>query len=121
MMEEVETNLKEIKTRFPAYKGQGHEICGFVWFQGWNDMFVEGALESYSDNLVNLVRDLSGHLSKPRLPFVVGQTGNANNEELWTAQEKATKWPGFTGRARYVPTRSFLRKPEDSPNTSFST
>ena len=80
-------------------------------------MFVEGALKSYSDNLVNMVRDLSDHLSKPRLAFVVGQTGNANNEELWTAQEKATKWSGFAGRARYVPTRSFLRKPEDSPNT----
>ena len=117
MLAEYAAALAGFEKRFPDLAGYEAQLSGFIWFQGWNDMFVEGALKSYSDNLVNMVRDLSDHLSKPRLPFVVGQTGNANNEELWTAQEKATKWSGFAGRARYVPTRSFLRKPEDSPNT----
>ncbi len=117
MLAEYAAALAGFEKRFPNLAGYEAQLSGFVWFQGWNDMFVEGALKSYSDNLVNMVRDLSDHLSKPRLAFVVGQTGNANNEELWTAQEKATKWSGFAGRARYVPTRSFLYKPEDSPNT----
>ena len=117
MLAEYAAALAGFEKRFPDLAGYEAQLSGFIWFQGWNDMFVEGALKSYSDNLVNMVRDLSDHLSKPRLAFVVGQTGNANNEELWTAQEKATKWSGFAGRARYVPTRSFLRKPEDSPNT----
>ena len=47
---------------------------------------------------------------------MVGQTGNANNEELWGAQEAATLAPEFSGAAKYVPTRAFLRAAEDSPN-----
>ena len=116
MLTEYAEAILGLEQRLPDLAGYNAQLSGFIWFQGWNDMFVEGALESYSDNLINLVRDLGEHFSSPHLPFVVGQTGNANNEELWAAQERATKWPGFAGRASYVPTRSFLREPKDSPN-----
>jgi len=117
MLAEYRAALMGFEKRFPELAGHEFQLSGFVWFQGWNDMYVEGGLESYADNLVNLIRDLGDHFRKPRLPFVVGQTGNANNEKLWAAQEEATKWSGFGNRAAYVPTRAFLRKPEDSPNT----
>ncbi|MCH2161116.1 MAG: sialate O-acetylesterase [Phycisphaerales bacterium] len=117
MIEEYRAAIASIRTHFPQLGGMKPELAGFVWFQGWNDMFTDGGLEAYADNLANLVKDLRRELDAPELPFVVGQTGNADNRELWAAQEAATLRPEFTGRAVYVPTRAFLRKPEDSPNT----
>jgi len=38
MLAEVRGALADLKTHFPAYKGQGVEIAGFVWMQGWDDM-----------------------------------------------------------------------------------
>ena len=116
MLAEVERVLGDKDRLFPALKGKTPEIAGFFWFQGWNDMFTEGALPAYALNLELLVKDLREELDSPDLPFVVGQTGNADNEELWEAQEAATQSADFEGTARYVPTRAFLRRPEDSPN-----
>jgi hypothetical protein len=116
MIEEYRAAIAGYKERFPELAELEPELTGFVWFQGWNDMFTEGALEAYAENLKNLVRDVRDELDAPGLPFVVGQTGNANNEALWGAQEAATLAPEFAGSAKYVPTRAFLRKPEDSPN-----
>jgi hypothetical protein len=117
MLTEYAAAIAGFGERFPGLAGCEAQLSGFIWFQGWNDMFTEGGLKAYSENLVNLVGDLRVHFSQPNLPFIVGQTGNADNEELWAAQEEATIWPAFLGRAGYVPTRSFLRKPEDSPNS----
>ena len=38
MISEVKTTLAELGKRFPALAGKEPEICGLVWFQGWNDM-----------------------------------------------------------------------------------
>ena len=116
MIEEYRAAIEDIKAHFPQLAGMKPELTGLVWFQGWNDMFADGALEAYAENLANLVKDLRRELGVADLPFVVGQTGNANNRELWAAQEAAAGQPEFAGRAIYVPTRTFLRKPEDSPN-----
>ncbi len=116
MIEDYREAIAELGTRFPKLRGMKTELAGFVWFQGWNDMYVDGALEAYAENLSNLVKDLRVELNAPELPFVVGQTGNADNEALWQGQEDATLRPEFKGRAIYVPTRSFLRDPERSPN-----
>ena len=116
MIEEYREAIAELETRFPELRGMQTELAGFVWFQGWNDMYVDGALEAYAENLSNLVKDVRVELNAPGLPFVVGQTGNANNEALWQGQEAATLRPEFKGQAIYVPTRSFLRDPKHSPN-----
>jgi len=116
MIEEYHAAIAGYAERFPELAGLEPELMGFVWFQGWNDMFTDGALEAYAENLKNLVKDVRDELGAPGLPFVVGQTGNANNEELWGAQEAATLAPEFVGAAKYVPTRAFLRAAEDSPN-----
>ena len=92
------------------------ELAGFIWFQGWNDMFTDGGLEAYEENLANLILDLREALEVPELPFVVGQTGNADNPKLWAAQKAVPLRREFRNQARYVPTRAHLRKPEDSPN-----
>jgi hypothetical protein len=116
MIEEYRAAIAGYRERFPELAELEPELTGFVWFQGWNDMFTDGALEAYAENLKNLVKDVRDELHAPGLPFVVGQTGNANNEALWGAQEAATLAPEFAGSAKYVPTRAFLRAAEDSPN-----
>jgi hypothetical protein len=116
MIAEYRDAIARLDERFPQLAGLQPELSGFFWFQGWNDMFTEGALPAYALNLELLVKDLRKDLDAPDLPFVVGQTGNADNNELWKAQEAATQSAEFEGAARYVPTRAFLRRPEDSPN-----
>ena len=116
MVREYREAIESIPERFPELAGLTPELTGLIWFQGWNDMFVDGGIDAYAENLANLVKDLRKELDVPQLPFVVGQTGNANSPELWSAQKAATLRPEFNGRASYVPTREFLRKPEDSPN-----
>ena len=116
MIDEYRSALAELEDHFPALSDRQPELMGLFWFQGWNDMFTEGAIDAYAVNLSNLVKDLRRELGSPELPFVVGQTGNTNRPDLWVAQEAATRFPDFSGRAAYVPTRDFLRKPTESPN-----
>ena len=56
MMKEITVNLKELKQRFPNYDGRGYELAGFVWFQGWNDMYGPFP-QQYAKNMENLIRD----------------------------------------------------------------
>jgi alpha-galactosidase len=42
MLEHVQNTLKDLKHVYPDYReGQGYELAGFVWFQGFNDMVDE--------------------------------------------------------------------------------
>jgi len=37
MVAEIKECLANIEDVVPGYKGQGYEIVGMAWFQGWND------------------------------------------------------------------------------------
>ena len=64
--------------------GEGIELAGFVWFQGWNDMVDSGVYpkrnqpggyDNYSRLLAQLIRDVRRDLKAPGLPFVIGVMG----------------------------------------------
>ena len=74
MLKEVNTTLSELGKRFPEYKGQGYEIAGFVWFQGFNDQWGYAPGE-YAKNMEHFIRDVRKDLKKPKLPFVIGAIG----------------------------------------------
>ena len=74
MIKEVRATLTELEQRFPNLDVNGYEIAGFVWFQGWNDMYNDYQLE-YAQNLANLIRDVRRDLDAPKLPFVIGIMG----------------------------------------------
>ncbi len=76
MIKEVKAALADIKTNHPAYQDQGYEIKGFVWFQGYNDMFAEEARNNYAKNLVKLIKDLKKELNAPNTKTVIGQMGH---------------------------------------------
>ncbi|MHC5114837.1 MAG: DUF6288 domain-containing protein, partial [Planctomycetota bacterium] len=85
MIEHVKKVLVDIGRVYPEYDPkQGHELAGFVWFQGWNDMVDRGqypdrnrpgGYDTYSELLAQLVRDVRADLAAPELPFVIGVMG----------------------------------------------
>ena len=108
--------LSKTLRRFPPLAGKKPVISGFFWFQGWNDMYVDGALDNYSQNFLHLVDDLRKEFNVPRMPVIIGQTGNADNTRLHAAQEAPSNSPKHRGTIVYVPTRQFRYKAENSPN-----
>jgi alpha-galactosidase len=75
MLAEVASTLADLRTHFPSYQGQGHELAGLVWFQGWNDMIDDPSTAEYAVNLAHFIRDVRKDLKTPNLPIVVGQMG----------------------------------------------
>ena len=123
MIEQVRESLENLSKDFPAYKGEGYEIAGFVWYHGWNDgVDPKNAIPEYEENLANLIKDVRKELGVSKLPVVVGEiTGpwvDAPGEwnTLRKAQAAAANRPEFKNTVVFVETRNFVRKPEDSPN-----
>ena len=129
MLAEVREVLGDIKKHFPDYDGpatadlrRGHEIAGFVWFQGWNDMCTPPAVPEYKQNLVNLIRDVRKEWKVPKLPVVIGELGNGgrpakgNMLKIRQAQAAAAAEPEFAGTVVFVKTAEFARPAKDSPN-----
>ena len=118
MLAEIDEGLKNIKSEFPQI-GKNYELAGFVWFQGWNDMFDKEALEQYEGNLVNLITDVRDVLNTPELPVVIGETGNMGEEvgdnmkSIRVAQKRAAE---RLQHAAFVKTTAFARPKEESPN-----
>jgi len=118
MIAEYREAVGDIDARFPTLKGHRPELCGFVWFQGWNDMCDATGREQYAQNLELLIRDVREDRGVPSLPVVVGETGNADHEGFGKSQRAGTEHEDFRGNVTFVPTRAFLREPEDSPNVT---
>lgn len=123
MLAEVRGVLDNLKTEFPGYKGQGHELAGFVWYHGWNDgVDPKHAVPEYEQNLVNLIKDVRKDLNAAQLPVVIGElTGPwVQAPGAWAtlrkAQANAANRPEFKGNVLFVETHDFVRRAEDSPN-----
>ncbi len=74
ILSETQRVLKNIKTYVPNYEGQGYQIAGFIWFQGWNDGVGKGNPE-YVEQMTHFIKDLRRDLKVPQLPVVVGELG----------------------------------------------
>jgi hypothetical protein len=122
MLDEYDEAIENLATDFPELADRPHRLAGFVWFQGWNDMFDENARHEYEQNLVNLIKDLRGHFDRPRLPVVIGELGNggpkagANMLAIRGAQKAAANRAEFAGTVAFVPTSAFARSAKESPN-----
>jgi hypothetical protein len=122
MIQEIDEALGALPKEFPAYKNRGYEIAGFVWFQGWNDMYDEKARSEYRDNLVHLINDVRQVVKNSNLPVVIGELGNGGEKAgknmllIRQAQADAAKHKGFEKTVKFVKTTSFARPANESPN-----
>jgi len=117
MVAEYREALEAIDKEFPQLADRPRKLSGFFWFQGWNDMFTDGAVEAYEQNMAHLIDDLRKELEVPDLPVVIGETGNGNSFPLRHAQAAVAERPEYRGNVSFVSTAQFLRRPQDSPNS----
>ena len=122
MIDEFEEALKKLPEDFPPLAGHRIEVAGFVWMQGWNDMFNEQARVEYEQNLVHLIDDVRTALEQPSLPVVIGELGNGGPKAgksmlaIRAAQKAAAGRKRFARTVAFVPTTGFARPAKDSPN-----
>ncbi|NVJ62253.1 MAG: hypothetical protein HWE27_17835 [Gammaproteobacteria bacterium] len=123
MLERARTVLSDLENQLPGYQGQGFELAGFAWHQGWNDRVNQEFNDQYQTNLVNLINDLRTEFTIPRLPFVLATTGMSGWDEthpralsLMEAQLAAPSDDRLSqGNVSAVETRDFWRGYNDSP------
>ena len=101
---------ENIGSFFPDYQGQGIEIAGFCWHQGWNDQYG-GMDANYETNLAAFIRDIRSAehgLGVPDLPFVIATSGMIKPEspvvQGQLAMADAKKYPEFLGNVAVVDT-----------------
>ena len=112
MVEEVRAALAELGE-------QKYEIAGFVWQQGWNDMCEKPAIAEYSQNLVNLVKDLREEFKVPHLPVVVGELGNGGpvtSGDMFDFRQAQEEGARQIKNSLFIKTTDFARPAELSPN-----
>jgi alpha-galactosidase len=106
--------LTEVNATLEKLKGTGgFELCGLVWFQGWNDMVDAAYTAAYAENLACFIRDVRSDLKSPSLPVVVGQMGvhgkapDANVKRFKDAQSAGVDRPEFRGNVALVKTDAY--------------
>jgi hypothetical protein len=104
MNEAVHTVLKDLKKHHPAYDPKvGHEMAGFVWFQGFNDQFSDAFRDNYRQNMIHFVKDIRKEYKTPKMPFVIGILGTNMTKEgvdknaVSVGQREAAKAPELKG------------------------
>ena len=121
LFDQVRLVLGSLEERFPAYQGQGDELAGFGWHQGWNDRVNQAHNDAYEQNLAHFIRDLRTELEAPELPFVLAETGMSGHAEThpraaWTATGIGT--PREVARDHPSPWRSSCPRRSISPSVS---
>ncbi len=116
MVNEFRAAVASLGQDHPQLAQHRPQFDGVIWFQGWNDACDREATAEYAANLTLLIGDLRAELGDAQLPFVVGETGNWDGEEFRRAQQRGCEDAKVAAGTRFVATRQFLRKPEDSPN-----
>lgn len=104
MVSEVNDTLKNADELFPQLKGKKPVIAGFVWFQGFNDMFGDYAPGEYEQNMKHLIHDIRKEWNNPKLPVVIGALGqngsnppSGNMGKIQEAQLAMNDVPEFKG------------------------
>ncbi|MCY3019137.1 MAG: hypothetical protein NTW87_08935 [Planctomycetota bacterium] len=109
--------LDNLKKRFPSYDEKaGYEIAGFVWFQGYNDLFDETGRKEYGANLVHLIQDLRKEFKAPEMKVVVGVMGvngprnesNPKQKDVRDGQRFVNTVPEFKGNVKAIESAPLL-------------
>jgi len=117
MMAEVKEVFDNYETLFPALQGKKLQAAGFVWFQGWNDMYGDLGPNEYASNMKHLINDVRKDLKAPKLPVVIaamGQNGSkpasGNMAVVKKAQFAMNDVPEFKGNVKTIATDVLIDK-----------
>ncbi len=109
MNESIRKVLGNLKENHPDYDPDaGHEIAGFVWFQGFNDQFSPDFRNNYKDNMIAFIKDIRKEYKVPNMPFVIGVLGTGvtaekvGENQVSIGQREAAKAPEFKGNVMSV-------------------
>jgi hypothetical protein len=110
----VNQATSNLATYVPGYSGQGYQIAGFGWHQGWNDRVTPAFSTDYEVNMANFINDIRADLGVPGLPFVIATTGmDGNQGHGYTQVEKAQlkmadaiAYPAFAGNVAVIDARA---------------
>lgn len=125
MVNRIHEVLENVDQYIPNYQGQGVELAGFAWHQGWNDRVNQAANDEYQSNCVNLINDIRAEFNQPDLPFIIATTGMAGWEEshpralsLMNAQLAVPSDPRLLepNHVFSVDTRDYYRDAASSPS-----
>jgi len=116
MMSEVKDVFDNYGELFPALKGKKLELAGFVWFQGFNDMWGY-APDEYASNMKHFIKDVRKDLKAPKLPFVIGALGQHGSKpakggmlKVQNAQLAMNDVPEFKGNVKAIRTDVLVDK-----------
>ncbi len=124
MFDYVHDVLDNLDAEFPEWAGQGYEIVGFGWHQGWNDGGSGFTASNYEANLVDLIHDIRAEFGKPNLPVSIANTGiggaSASGNRLTILEGQLAVadpalYPEFEGNVSSADTRPFWRESAVSP------
>ena len=117
MMAEVKEVFDNYETLFPALKGKKLEIAGFVWFQGWNDMYGDLGPTEYASNMKHLINDVRKDLKAPKMLVVIAAMGQNGSKEakgnmalVKKAQFAMNDVPEFKGNVKTIATDVLIDK-----------
>lgn len=102
MIEEVRHVLGDLESHAPGYQGQGYEIAGFVWFQGWNDQYAPTSVADYEENMAGFVKDVRNDLKCPDLPFVIGAMGHNGAKQKGKIKQIADAQVAVSQRSEFA-------------------
>ena len=109
MNEAIAKVLANLKDNHPDYNPNiGHEMAGFVWFQGFNDQFSPEFRDNYKKNMIAFIKDIREEYQSPKMPFVIGVLGTGRTAEkvgenkVSLSQREAANAPEFKGNVLAV-------------------
>ena len=109
--------LGNLKAYHPEYDpAVGHDLAGFVWFQGWSDNNAKHG-PHYARNLTNLINDLRRELRAPKMLVVSGTPSFERTRDKYEmnpvvrAQREVGQMPELRGNVAIVETLPFYDHP----------
>jgi len=109
MVADVRDCLNNMGEYFPSLRGKDREIVGFVWFQGWNEMFsskgcpFEQIMADYPGLCAMMVQDLEEEFGLARLPSVVGEMGVGSGSGNGSPPSVEPNWKANRSRSDRTP------------------
>lgn len=113
MIKEIKMVTEDLSTYCPEYEGEGFEIAGMVWFQGWNDQYAPTSVEDYQENMIGFIQDVRSDLDSPKMVVVIGAMGHDGENQkgkvkmIADAQVAAANHPEFEGSVVAVRTSEY--------------